>query len=152
MKERLTSRKIVHLSMVLVILLSLMAYRTWFSGTGSDHAEGTNVQICDLSHSPCRLIVGDRPLTVSIDGLPIRPEHDFVLRLQGGVPAITPVKAWLEGKDMFMGLIPVLFEPSQTGWRGVTQVGSCTTEAMNWLLTIEWSNGQRHQLTLGAAR
>lgn len=152
MKERLTSRKIVHLSMVLVILLSLMAYRTWFSGTGNDHAEGTNVQICDLSHSPCRLIVGDRPLTVSIDGLPIRPEHDFVLRLQGGVPAITPVKAWLEGKEMFMGLIPVLFEPSQTGWRGVTQVGSCTTEAMDWLLTIEWSNGQRHQLTLGAAR
>lgn len=91
-------------------------------------------------------------LTVSIDGLPIRPEHDFVLRLQGGVPAITPVKAWLEGKEMFMGLIPVLFEASDAGWRGVTQVGSCTAEAMDWLLTIEWSNGQRHQLTLGAAR
>jgi hypothetical protein len=152
MKERLTSRKIVHLSMVLVILLSLMAYRTWFSGPASGEATGTNDQICDLSHSSCSLLVGDMPLTASIEGLPIRPEHDFVLRLQGGVPAITPVKAWLEGKEMFMGLIPVLFEPNQTGWRGVTQVGSCTTEAMDWLLTIEWSNGQRHQLTLGAAR
>ena len=52
MKERLTSRKIVHLSMVLVILLSPDGLSTWFSGTGSDHAEGSNVQICDLSHSP----------------------------------------------------------------------------------------------------
>ena len=149
MKERLTSRKIVHLSMVLVILLSLMAYRTWFSGTGSDHAEGSNVQICDLSHSPCRLIVGDRPLTVSIDGLPIRPEHDFVLRLQGGSPAIIPTKAWLEGKTMFMGVIPVQLEAKDGGWQGAAQVGSCTTEAMEWLLNIEWSNGQRQQLTLG---
>jgi len=149
MKERLTSRKIVHLSMVLVILLSLMAYRTWFSGTGSDHAEGSNVQICDLSHSPCRLIVGDRPLTVSIDGLPIRPEHDFLLRLQGGSPAIIPTKAWLEGKTMFMGVIPVQLEAKDGGWQGAAQVGSCTTEAMEWLLNIEWSNGQRQQLTLG---
>ena len=68
------------------------------------------------------------------------------------MPAITPVKAWLEGKEMFMGLIPVLFwKPAMRGGE-VTQVGSCTAEAMDWLLTIEWSNGQRHQLTLGAAR
>ena len=30
MKERLTSRKIVHLAIVLAILLGLVAYRTWF--------------------------------------------------------------------------------------------------------------------------
>ena len=153
MKERLTSRKIVHLSMVLVILLSLMAYRTWFSGTGSDHAEGSNVQICDLSHSPCRLIVGDRPLTVSIDGLPIRPEHDFVLRLQGSsAQAIAPKAAWLEGKEMFMGRIPVQFEAGSGGWQARAQVGACTSATMTWLLNLEWNSGQRQQLALSVSR
>ncbi|MNG72854.1 hypothetical protein D3C71_542480 [compost metagenome] len=149
MKERLTSRKIVHLTIVLAILLSLMAYRTWFSGPPSGEAKATNDQICDLSHSSCSLLVGDQPLTASIDGLPIRPEHDFVLRLQGGSPAITPIKAWLEGRTMFMGRIPVQFEAKEGGWQGAAQVGSCTTETMEWLLNIEWSNGQRQQLTLG---
>ncbi|AHX60957.1 hypothetical protein D3C77_687450 [compost metagenome] len=81
--------------------------------------------------------------------MPIRPEHDFVLRLQGGSPAITPIKAWLEGRTMFMGRIPVQFEAKEGGWQGAAQVGSCTTETMEWLLNIEWSNGQRQQLTLG---
>ncbi|MFQ2099475.1 hypothetical protein [Aeromonas sanarellii] len=152
MKERLTSRKIGHLTLVLAILLSLMAYRTWFSGPQSAKSEETNDQICDLSHSPCPLLVGDAPLTVSVDGLPIRPEHDFVLRLQGGDPAITPVTSWLEGKEMFMGRIPVQFEAGNGGWQGTTQVGSCTTETMDWLLNIEWSNGQRQQLALSVAR
>ena len=62
MKERLTSRKIVHLTIVLAILLSLMTYRTWFSGPPSGEARATNDQICDLSHSSCSLLVGDQPL------------------------------------------------------------------------------------------
>ena len=63
--------------------------------------------------------------------------------------AIIPTKAWLEGKTMFMGVIPVQLEAKDGGWQGAAQVGSCTTETMEWLLNIEWSNGQRQQLTLG---
>ncbi len=50
---------------------------------------------------------------------------------------------------MFMGRIPVQFEAKEGGWRGPLGWGSCTTETMEWLLNIEWSNGQRQQLTLG---
>ena len=62
------------------------------------------------------------------------------------------VKATLEGKDMFMGTIPVSFEQIDGQWQGVTQVGSCTSPVMIWLLNIEWSNGQRQQLALSVAR
>lgn len=153
MKERLTSRKIAHLTMVLAILLSLMAYRTWFSGPQSENSGGTNDQICDLSHSPCPLRVGDATLTVSIDGLPIRPEHDFVLRLQGSsAQAIAPKAAWLEGKEMFMGRIPVQFEAGSGGWQARAQVGACTSATMTWLLNLEWNSGQRQQLALSVSR
>ncbi|MBP4041276.1 hypothetical protein J9885_08370 [Aeromonas sp. SrichE-2G] len=153
MKERLTSRKIAHLTMVLAILLSLMAYRTWFSGPQSENSGGTNDQICDLSHSPCPLRVGDATLTASIDGLPIRPEHDFVLRLQGSrVQSIAPKVAWLEGKEMFMGRIPVQFEAASGGWQARAQVGACTSATMTWLLNLEWNSGQRQQLALSVSR
>lgn len=152
MKERLTSRKIGQLMLVLVILLSLVAYRTWFSGPQTVTAVAENDQICDLSHSPCRTLIGNKPLTTTVDTLPVKAEHDFVLRLQGGDPAIAPVNAWLEGKEMFMGRIPVVFEREDGGWQGKAQVGSCTSAVMIWLLNIEWSDGQRQQLALSVAR
>ena len=152
MKERLTSRKIGHLMIVLAILLSLMAYRTWFFGPQTAVLEAKNDQICDLSHSPCALFIDNKPLTVSVDRSPIKAEHDFVLHLQGGDPAITPVKAWLEGKEMYMGTTPVQFEPRDGGWQGTAQVGSCTSATMVWLLNIEWSNAERQQLALSVSR
>ncbi|MGN5192833.1 hypothetical protein BJP22_17260 [Aeromonas veronii] len=155
MKERLTARKVLHLVLVLALLLALMAYRTWFSADNSVSADQKKDQICDLSHTPCSALIGDKPLTVAIKELPLRAEHDFAIAITGGDPAIKPVKATLEGKDMFMGTIPVNFEQFEQidgQWQGVTQVGSCTSPVMVWLLNIEWSNGQRQQLALSVAR
>ncbi|WP_434668252.1 hypothetical protein [Aeromonas sp. NJAU223] len=152
MKERLTSRKFGHLVLVLAILLALMTYRTWFWSPHGADSEGGNDQICDLSHSACALIIGDKPLSASVVNLPIKAEHDFSLRLQGGDPAISPTQAWLEGKEMFMGRIPVQFEAGEGGWQGTAQVGSCTSATMTWLLNVEWSNGQRQQLALSVSR
>ncbi|OSP50565.1 hypothetical protein B7G55_10770 [Aeromonas hydrophila] len=152
MKERLTSRKIVHLAIVLAILLGLIAYRTWFGNVQTAVAGSEKDQICDLSHSLCPLQAGNKPLTARIASLPVQAERDFVIQLQGGDPAVTPVKAWLEGRDMFMGTIPVNFEATEQGWQGTTLVGSCTSPLMVWLLNIEWSNGQRQQLALSVAR
>lgn len=155
MKERLTARKVLHLVLVLALLLALMAYRTWFSADNSVSADQKKDQICDLSHTPCSALIGDKPLTVAIKELPLRAEHDFAIAITGGDPAIKPVKATLEGKDMFMGTIPVSFEQFEQidgQWQGVTQVGSCTSPVMIWLLNIEWSNGQRQQLALSVAR
>jgi|GEM_PF-1332523 hypothetical protein len=152
MKERLTSRKIAHLVIVLAILLGLVAYRTWFGHEQTVVAGAEKDQICDLSHTSCNTRLGDKLLTISLASLPVQAERDFVIQLQGGDPAVTPVKAWLEGRDMFMGTIPVNFEATEQGWQGTTLVGSCTSPLMVWLLNIEWSNGQRQQLALSVAR
>ncbi|TNH87224.1 hypothetical protein [Aeromonas sobria] len=152
MKEKLSARKVFHLSLVLALLLTLVAYRTWFSVDNSATVDQIKDQICDLSHSSCSELIGGKSLTAAISELPVRAEQDFVVRLTGGDPAIKPVKAWLEGRDMFMGTIPVNFEQIAGGWQGTTLVGSCTSSVMVWLLNIEWSNGQRQQLVLSVAR
>jgi hypothetical protein len=153
MKERLTSRKFAHLLIVMTILLGLMAYRTWFDGAPAASDSQKNDQICDLSHSPCRATIADSSLTVSLEEQPIRPEHDFQLQLSGVASGVTPIKSWLEGQEMFMGRIPVLFSQQGEGqWQANTQVGACTSHRMVWLLTIEWSNGQRQQMALSVTR
>lgn len=152
MKERLTARKVLHLALVLALLLTLVAYRTWFSADKSAPAGQIKDQICDLSHTRCSALIGDQPLTAAIEELPVRAERDFVIAMSGGDPAIKPVKAWLEGRDMFMGTIAVNFEPVAGGWQGSALVGSCTSAMMVWLLNIEWSNGQHQQLAISVAR
>ena len=152
MKEKLSKRKVFHLALALVLLLGLVAYRTWFLADNSVSTTQNKDQICDLAHSSCSVLIGDVPLTVAVNQSPVRAERDFELRLTGGDPAITPVNAWLEGRDMFMGTIPVQFEQIAGGWQGTTLVGSCTSSVMVWLFNIEWSNGQHQQWALSVAR
>lgn len=152
MKERLTARKILHLGLVLALLLTLMAYRTWFFDESSVSVDQKKDQICDLSHSTCRISIGEKRLTAALNELPVRAEHDFVITMSGGDATINPVNAWLEGRDMFMGTIPVSFEQTAGQWQAATQVGSCSSSVMVWLLHIEWSNGQRQQLALSVNR
>ena len=153
MKERLTSRKFAHLLVVMSILLGLMAYRTWFAAAPATADSQKNDQICDLSHSPCSATIADLPLTVSLANSSIRPEHDFQLQVSGVARGLMPTKSWLEGQEMFMGRIPVSFSQQGEGlWQASTQVGACTSHSMVWLLTIEWSNGQRQQMALSVTR
>ncbi|CAJ1842590.1 hypothetical protein PEKONANI_02545 [Aeromonas jandaei] len=152
MKERLTAQKVTHLVLVLAVLVALVSYRTWFAADNSQNSEPKKDQICDLSHSSCDLLIGEKSMAIAISQLPVRAERDFIIRLEGGDPEIKPIKAWLEGRDMFMGTIPVNFESSGNGWQANALVGSCTSPMMVWLLNIEWSNGQRQQLALSVAR
>ncbi len=101
MKERLTARKVLHLALVLALLLALMAYRTWFSADNSMTAGQTKDQICDLSHTPCSALIGNKPLTVAIKVLPLRAEHDFAIDIQGGRPGNQAVKS-LAGRARYV--------------------------------------------------
>lgn len=153
MKERLTSRKFAHLLIVLTILLGLMAYRTWFDGVDGVGADAKNDRICDLSHTPCQILIGGAPLTVALSDPPLRAEQAFQIRLDGVAQGQVPSKSWLEGQEMFMGRIPVFFErQGEEQWLASTQVGACTSHRMVWLLVIEWDNGERQQVALSVTR
>ncbi|PJG59217.1 hypothetical protein [Aeromonas cavernicola] len=148
MKERLSSRKLMHIALVLSVLLSLFAYRTWFWTEKNLPRDIRKDQKCDLSHGTCMTMVADKALLTTVVNLPIKPEHEFFLHLKGGDPNIKPKQAWLEGRDMFMGRIPIVFESVAEGWQGRGVVGSCTSPLMVWLLNIEWSNGEKQQVAL----
>jgi len=52
---------------------------------------------------------------------------------------ISQVKSYMEGKEMFMGKIPVFFSVAekQNTWVAETLLGSCSEEQMIWRLWLE---------------
>ncbi|NOU48983.1 hypothetical protein HG263_00265 [Pseudoalteromonas sp. JBTF-M23] len=56
--------------------------------------------------------------------------------------------AMLSGETMNMGYIPVFFAPQQNNvYSATTMVGLCTTEVMQWRLTLTMLNAQGDTLT-----
>ncbi|MGL5224732.1 MAG: hypothetical protein ACRC8Q_05300 [Aeromonas sp.] len=153
MKEKLTPRKVFHLALVLALLVSLVVFRTWFvTPDGTTHAQNEPLLICDLARTPCHALLEGQPLTVAIDNLPARAEHPLHITLMGGDPAVTPIKVWLDGKEMSMGTILLNLNPIAGGWQGSAAVGRCHSASMVWQLNIQWSNGQLQQWPISIPR
>lgn len=53
-------------------------------------------------------------------------------------PSITKVSAYLEGRDMFMGKVPVFFQASEGGssYQAESLLANCTEEQMVWRLWV----------------
>jgi hypothetical protein len=60
---------------------------------------------------------------------------------------ITKVSAYLEGRDMFMGKIPVFFEMHSNGTKFLAQslLANCTEEQMVWRLWVKIESTEQEQ-------
>ncbi|WP_019027551.1 hypothetical protein [Colwellia piezophila] len=73
----------------------------------------------------------------------IKTELPFVIQLstlphQGGKNKITKISAHLEGKDMFMGKVPVFFNKKEGSdvYSAQSLLASCHEELMDWRLWV----------------
>ncbi|NQY63775.1 MAG: hypothetical protein HRT38_08545 [Alteromonadaceae bacterium] len=120
----------------------------------SQNVRVTYKPICLASQSRCEVEtqVGVFDVKFSVDSSVIT-EAAFNIEvnyLQKGdeVLKVNKISAYIEGKEMFMGKIPVLFSPSpspsksllpsekENHFVGETMLGSCSEEKMTWRLWI----------------
>ncbi len=73
----------------------------------------------------------------------VKTELPFFIELtpisqQSPIQSITKVSAYLEGRDMFMGKVPVFFEPTDEGsvYLAESLLANCSEEQMVWRLWI----------------
>jgi hypothetical protein len=66
---------------------------------------------------------------------------------QGPEKSITKISAHIEGKDMFMGKVPVFFQPTEKNDRYLAQglLGSCSDEQMIWRLWVTVDMAEKTQ-------
>ncbi|MGL5047185.1 MAG: hypothetical protein ACRC6S_06415 [Shewanella sp.] len=88
--------------------------------------------LCQFSQGECIKKVSDIMLTFSLSPGSAPSEKPLTLKLFSSVP-ITDVQIRLEGRDMFMGVIPVnVKQTSERTYIGQLVYGSCSSDYMVW--------------------
>lgn len=136
--------------------LSFVLFLLSFLVSGCDSKEEPQAQaividssLCDFSKGSCiqQLEGVDISLKVTPDNTPSETPLEVLIKSNKPLKIIS---ARLEGRDMFMGVIPLkLIEVSKTLYKGALIYGSCSSGYMVWRLfvTIELPAGDHQTIT-----
>ena len=129
-------RSNIFTSLFLMILFSALRAGCEQGGTEvSTNAEVDN-SLCDFSDGYCNAESGE--ITINLSLMPdfAPSEHPIDVKITGSQP-ISDVTMKLEGRDMFMGVIPVQIQASDDGsFSGQMIFGSCSSGYMVWRATV----------------
>jgi len=96
---------------------------------------------CLSSQSKCVLSTEIGEFKVAFDRAELLTESPFQIYVVPQFPQETYViSAHIEGKDMFMGKIPLFFKESNGELIAETMLGSCSQRIMTWQMWIEITN------------
>jgi len=119
-------------------------------------AQQVSLPQCIESQSKCKITTELADFSIKFSQLQlsdkIKTELPFVIELSQ-LPSktvqssITKVSAYLEGRDMFMGKVPVFFEKVKESNRYLasTLLANCTEEQMVWRLWITVTRAEQEQ-------
>ena len=105
---------------------------------------------CDFSEDQCVRNIGDTVYRLTGTPSVFKVETPMTFTLQStALSALSSVEGHLEGRDMYMGKIPLFFTYQNGKFVAQTMVGACTESSMIWTmhLAIEQPNGSVEQLT-----
>jgi hypothetical protein len=95
-----------------------------------------DLTLCQFSQGLCQLDMAGLKLAVELTPSHAPSETPLTIKLTSS-DAITDVAIRLEGRDMFMGIIPVkLLGVSSTEYQGNFIYGSCSSQYMVWRLFV----------------
>ncbi|OUS26346.1 hypothetical protein A9Q98_10900 [Thalassotalea sp. 42_200_T64] len=121
---------------VILILFIIFAF---FGYQFIDHDKPINYgqNYCDFSAGVCSQIrdFGSFELTTMPKLIKAESEINFQLTSKNNAE-LEIQSAWLEGKDMYMGKIPLFFSAKNGVYEANTLIGACTEEQMNWQMII----------------
>jgi hypothetical protein len=97
---------------------------------------------CLTSQSQCYITLEQARFEILFNVDTVTPEQAFEIIVKGHSPEDNfLIKGYLEGKDMYMGKIPLFFEEDEQGnFVASTMLGSCSEKQMIWRLWLSISN------------
>jgi hypothetical protein len=87
-----------------------------------------------IENKPCNYSGGYQ---ISLENELITPEDEFIIKFKAA-KNIKIQQAKLEGINMYMGSIPLLFEYKNGTWQSKAMVGACAEPIMQWRLTLDF--------------
>lgn len=106
-----------------------------------------DTSLCDFKSGACVGVKQDLSVALTIDPINTPSEKPLSIQLSSN-KTIKLISSRVEGRDMFMGVIPLkLNETSKNNYQGTLVYGSCSSGYMVWRLFIEFEyNGQRQTM------
>ncbi|QTL34557.1 hypothetical protein [Pseudoalteromonas viridis] len=106
----------------------------------SEKSESSQTSLNCVAASPCT----DQGVALWSSTTLLAPEAPFEVFMDAQNPELEIMSAWLEGKTMYMGKIPVFFSRQHGSlWSSEVMVGACSDPVMEWQLTVELGSGAR---------
>ncbi len=94
--------------------------------------------LCDFEYSPCAFNSSQGKAWLQAEPAIIKTENEITFSLSFDDPSNVVIKtARLEGKDMYMGVIPVFFTKVGEQYRGGAMLGACMHDKMVWQMFVE---------------
>lgn len=138
----------IKIVVVILFMLATPACNPIQPATNQDQSNKIQVFTCLTSQSECEVISDLGNFSIQFSGQVeqgrIKTELPFSIQLKFSEPKqvyqLKGVSSYLEGKDMFMGKIPVLFQLEQNISNAMvakTLLASCSEEIMTWRLWFQ---------------
>ncbi|AZG73339.1 hypothetical protein [Shewanella livingstonensis] len=104
---------------------------------------GIDTSLCQFSAGECYQNVADLKVGLLIDPVNTPSEKPLIVTLNSN-QAITNISMRIEGRDMFMGVIPVsLSLIKDNAYQGALIFGSCSSNYMVWRVFVSFDYQQR---------
>lgn len=138
-------RKFIPFSLMLV-MLNLIACNE--KSTQQIKTTTTDPTLCAFTQGDCIKRIGDIELHISLTPAHAPSEKPLTLKILSS-EAIDNLQVRLEGRDMFMGVIPVnLREINKTTYEGQMIYGSCSSGYMVWRGFVRFSRNGVEQVVV----
>ena len=127
-------RKIYTAIMLIFIILFFVAFNIRF-----DHVDDPPLssKVCDFEQSSCVKRTKMGRFVLNANPSRIKSETEVNFKLTSKNHSLIKIKsAWLEGKDMYMGKIPLFFEANEQGFIADSMIGACTDDSMVWQMVV----------------
>jgi hypothetical protein len=133
--EKLTKSRLIQIIVLMAVLITAFVWRTvTYEEVQSVEQKAIH---CVISEGKCLIVEQSETADITLTPLPAIAESPLVLHI--GNIDVKPTGV-IEGVDMFMGTIPVIFEQKGEYWVGDFSVPACIHDEMNWKATIKQGN------------
>lgn len=108
---------------------------------------GPDLSLCDFSVSDCVKKVAEQQLSLRLEPGFAPSEKPIHWQLHF-TSSVSNLKLRLEGRDMFMGVIPVATSVTDgKAFEGQMMFGSCSSGYMVWRMFVSWQQGTEQYST-----
>lgn len=125
--------------LIKILKVSFIILLLYGCNKSADHQKNDTLPVCQIFQSSCTLDLGNIRFDLVFDKAKLTPEQPFTLYLRtNSTFNQNHLSGYLEGINMYMGKIPLFFEPTEikNQLKATSMFGSCSEKNMIWRLWI----------------